>query len=219
MFEWSIIRGSHLICNAQPIRQIVMKYLVALLALFHISGCASNGPSPVIGPGTYAVAELLGDLDETLAEVFVAARDNGLRLAEVKLDLNTVIANKEDGKLKILFLSLGGSTARATTSQYTVTLGIPEKLDETTSAVSATSSLKEFATALGELVRNSEQYTVGDLKTESIKAQLKFYVKETKGVEAGQEFEVVPLTLSAGEAVTAELTQTITLTIRQIGGG
>ena len=189
-----------------------MKHLMALLAVFYISGCASNESSP----GTFAVADLLGDLDETLADVFVAARDNGLRLVEVQLDLNTVVANTEDGKLKILFLSLGNSAVRASTSQYTVTLGIPENLDQTTVAVSAMPTLKEFSVALEELVRNSEQYTVDDLETKSIKAQLKFYVKESKGVEAKQQFEVVPLTLSAGDAVTSELTQTITLTIQRV---
>ena len=195
-----------------------MSYFVALLAFFLLTGCISTGPSSMTLPRTYAVGELLGDLDETLAEVFVAARDNGLRLTEVKLDLNTVITDRQDGRLEILFLGFGGSATRATTSQYTVTLGVPEKLDETTSPVSATSPLREFASMLGELVHNSEQYTVGDLRTESIRARLKFYVKETRGVDTGKEFVVVPLTISAGETIAEELTQTITLTILRAGG-
>ena len=94
-----------------------------------------------------------------------------------------------------------------------MTLGIPKDLDETTVAVSDTSPLRRFSAALEDLVRDSEKYAVGDLETKLITAQLKFYVKEGISIGAGREFEVLPLTLSAGDAITTELTQSITLTI------
>ena len=82
-----------------------MKYLPLLFGALLVTGCKSNETVQPSLPSTYAVAELLADFDKALAGVFVAARDNGLRLTEAKLDLKTVVTNDEHRNSKSCFLA------------------------------------------------------------------------------------------------------------------
>lgn len=188
-----------------------MKKLICMILVLSMCGCSptptKNTPEIV---NTYSVSDFLSKLDGALIAVAAVAKGNGLKLDQVKLDFNVVLAEETSGELKILFLKFGRASKNATTTSYVITLGAPEDLAKRTGQVSG-AFLQTFADALKELIANSDQYKVAGLVTHEISASLKFYIKDHDTGGLAHEFEVVPVSLKIGDATTEESTQTITL--------
>jgi hypothetical protein len=182
-------------------------------------GCPSNGPQIVdeAGLGTYPVAKLMERLDDVIGPVAAEARKNGLSLTTVKLTFNVVVTDEKAGELGLLFVKAGGEAKSATTTQYTVELGVPSDVDQGFVPVSTDDYLRSFSNALHTLVAESASYSIEDLTTQKISGQLKFYILAKEGVGAEAEFKVVPITIKAGAAATEERTQQIDLVFEKPG--
>lgn len=191
-----------------------MKVTIVMGIALFLAGCV-NGPAKPSDQivNTYSVTEFMGRLDDAITPAAVAARDNGLLLTGVKLTFNVVLTEKESGEIKILFIKVGGSNTTARTTEYTVTLGAPEDLAEGFGKVSVDDKyLKNFAAALEGLVADSSKYSVGELVTHKVTASLKYYIQDNSTGGLDHEFEVIPVSLKVGTAVSEAATQTILLT-------
>ena len=107
--------------------------------------------------------------------------------------------------------SLGGGRKEATTTTYTVKLGVPPGIEADVDSVSTDDYLEKFIAALTQIVSDADQYRVSDLATNEISASLRFFIQEKGGVGLENEFEVVPVSVKAGSSTTNERTQMITL--------
>jgi Trypsin-co-occurring domain 2 len=223
--------GSALVCKAVgPVsryvkRRIAMQskppvrvpYAAVYLAVVSLAFAApaSLPAQTTTADNRVAVEELLGQVQDALGLAETNAPTGHARLDSVTLELKTVAARVEGGRIRFFIFQFGSETETTSTSTITLTLSRPEvakvRAAELLAPPPFVSGLKDLIVAAWEAV-NAGRDRIEGLQPTKVSCEISFGVRRQGNRQLS--IAVVPLSVEAGRASSRQAVQTITITFR-----